>query len=69
VIKDITCLFSANSRYFSNLVFRFHKTSLLIVAIHIDEQRIGKNNITPKMETNYTIIFYATLRDRRFESY
>jgi hypothetical protein len=61
VIKDTTCFFGANSRYFSNLVFMFYETSLLIVAIHIDEQRIGKNNITSKMETNHTIIFYTTL--------
>jgi hypothetical protein len=32
-----------------------------IVAILIDRQRIRENNITPKIETNHTIIFYASL--------
>jgi hypothetical protein len=30
---------------------------------------MNKNNITPKMETNHTIIFYVTLREFRFENH
>jgi hypothetical protein len=30
---------------------------------------MNKNNITPKMETNHTIIFYASLQDRRFKNH
>jgi hypothetical protein len=41
------------------LGFIFLVISLLYAAIHIDKHVIGKNNITPKMETNHTIIFYA----------
>jgi hypothetical protein len=57
-----------NSMYFSNWSFRFLEASLLLVAIHIDRQEIGKNNIAPKMETNHTIIFYASLRIHRLEN-
>jgi hypothetical protein len=41
--------------YFSNLVFKFLVTSLLIAAIHIDRQGIHENNITPNMRTNYIV--------------
>jgi hypothetical protein len=34
VIKGITCLFGATPRTSPILVFRFHVTSLLLVAIH-----------------------------------
>jgi hypothetical protein len=61
--------FTCDSRYFSNLVFRFLVTSPLIVVRHIDRQRVGKNNITPKMETNHTIIFYTSLQNCRFENH
>jgi hypothetical protein len=50
------------------LVFEFLVTSLLLVAIHIDRQKIYKNNITPNMKTNCVGIYYAPLRDRRFEN-
>jgi hypothetical protein len=41
--------------YFSNLVFKFLVTSLLIAAIHIDRQGIHENNITANMRTNYIV--------------
>jgi hypothetical protein len=69
VIKDTTCLFGCNSRYFSKLGFRFLVTSLLFVAIYTDRQGIGKNNITPNMKTNSVIIFYASLQNRRFKNH
>jgi hypothetical protein len=43
------------------LGFKFLVTLLLFVAIHIDRQIIGKNNITPKMEIKHIIIFYVLL--------
>ena len=51
------------------LGFRFLVTSLLFAIKHTHRQIINKNNITPKMETNNTIIFYALLRDHRFENH
>jgi hypothetical protein len=57
--------------YFTKLGFRFLVTSLLLVAIlpiHTNKKIMDTNNITPKME-NRTIIFCASLRDRRFENY
>jgi hypothetical protein len=51
------------------LSFRFLITSLLFVVIQTDRHVIDKNNITPKMETNHTIIFYASLLDHRFENH
>jgi hypothetical protein len=73
VIKDTTCLLHTNPTAQvlpQKLWFRFLiVTSLLFVAKHIDTQRIDKNNITPKMETNHTIIFYASIQIRRFENH
>jgi hypothetical protein len=57
------------SRYFPNLGFRFLATSVLFVAIHIDIQGIYKYNITPNTKTSHTLLFYAMLRDRRFENH
>jgi hypothetical protein len=55
LIKGTTCLIQMLPQM---LGFRFLVTSLLCAAIHIDRHVIGKNNITRKMKTNHTIIFY-----------
>jgi hypothetical protein len=47
---------------------RCHVTSLLLVAIHTNTQEVHKNNCTPNMKTNNVRIFYALLRDCRFEN-
>jgi hypothetical protein len=69
VIKDTTCLLLVIPGVSPSLSFKFFVTSLLITTIHIDRQRVGKNNITPKMEINHTIIFYVSLRDRRIKNH
>jgi hypothetical protein len=69
LIKGTTCLRLAISRYFTKLVFGFLVTSLLLVEIHTNRQGVHKNNITPNMRTNNVRIFYASLRDRRFENH
>jgi hypothetical protein len=51
------------------LGFTFLVTSLLFVAKHTYRQIIIENIIIPKMETNHIRIFYASLRDRRFENH
>jgi hypothetical protein len=64
VIKDTTCLILANPTAQvlpQKLGFRFLVTSLLIAAKHTYRQTRNKNKITLKMETNHTIIFYASL--------
>jgi hypothetical protein len=70
---DSQHLIHANQTTYSGaspkLGFRFLVTSLVFATKHTHRQIINKNNITPKMETNHTIIFYALLRDHRFENY
>jgi hypothetical protein len=61
--------FWCNYRYFSNWSFRFLETSLLFVAIHIERQIIGKNNITPSMRTNCVITFHVSLQNFRFKNH
>jgi hypothetical protein len=69
VIKGTTCLILAVTRCFTKLVFRFLVTSLLLIAIHTNIQGVHKNNIIPNMRTNCIEIFYAPLRDCRFENH
>jgi hypothetical protein len=73
VIKDITCLLlaitccpDASPKSWAS---RFLVTSLLCVAIHTDRQGIDKSNMTTKIETKDTLVFYTLLRDRRFENH
>jgi hypothetical protein len=54
---------------FPKLGFRFLVTSLLFAIKHTHGHIINKNNITEKIETNHTIIFYVLLRDHRFENH
>jgi hypothetical protein len=61
----VTC----DSGYNTELVFGFLVTSLLLVAIHTNRQGVHKNSITPNMRLNRVGIFYALLRDRRFENH
>jgi hypothetical protein len=61
VIKDMTFLFLAILGTSPSFSFKFHVTSFLCTAMHTYIHVIGKNNITPKMETNHTIIFYMSL--------
>jgi hypothetical protein len=41
---------------------------LAAIRSHTNRQGVYKNNITPNMITNCVGIFYALLRDRRFEN-
>jgi hypothetical protein len=54
--------FSGRRRYRNH---SFEKLSQQYIHRHV----IGKNNITPNMETNHTIILYALLWDRRFKNH
>jgi hypothetical protein len=58
VIKCTTCLRLEIPRYFTNLVFKWLITSLLLVAIQ--KHYIGKINITPIMRTCCIIMIYAS---------
>jgi hypothetical protein len=57
------------NKYFSNLVFRFLVTSLLLVAIHTNKQIMNMITLHQNMRKNCVRIFYVSLRDRRFENY
>jgi hypothetical protein len=64
MIKDTTCILLAINccpDASQKLGFEFLVTLLLFATIYKDRQKIGKNNITSKMKTNHTIIFYASL--------
>jgi hypothetical protein len=69
VIKGTTCLRLEIPRYLTKLVFKFLVTSLLLVTIHTNRQEVNENNSTPNMRTNNIRVFYALLRDRRFEDH
>jgi hypothetical protein len=59
--------FWCNTRYFSELGFIFLGTSRLVVEIHTNKQIM--DIITPNMETNCRIIFYALRQNRRFKDH
>jgi hypothetical protein len=61
VIKGTTFLILVISRYYTELVFGFLVTSLLLIEIHTNIQGVHKNNIKPNMRTNYVGIFYVLL--------
>jgi hypothetical protein len=72
VIKDTTCCFLAISNFSGvspKLGFRFLVALLLLIALHTNKQIMNTNNITPKMETNDRIIFYVSMRYRKFEKH
>jgi hypothetical protein len=69
VIKGTTCLRLAISRYFTKLVFGFLVTSPLVVEIHTIKKIIYMVTLHQSIRTNCVRIFYASLRDRRFENH
>jgi hypothetical protein len=63
-------LFWYNSRYFSKVgALGLLVTLLLFVAIHTNKKIMDMITLHKNMEINHTIIFYASLRDRRFENH
>jgi hypothetical protein len=48
------------------LGFKILVTSLLLITIHIIKQIMDTNNITPNMETNYTIIYILSVSTRSY---
>jgi hypothetical protein len=61
--------FLVQPKYFSMLGFGFLIMSILLAAIHINKQIMNTNNIAPNMRTNCVILFYASLRERRFKNH
>jgi hypothetical protein len=51
------------------LGFRFLVVLLLLVAIHSNKQIMDIIILHQNMEINHTIIFYTSLRDRRFKNH
>jgi hypothetical protein len=62
-----TCEFN-NSGVSPKLSFKFLVTSFLLVAIHINKKIVDTITLRKSMKINLTIIFYASLRGRRFEN-
>jgi hypothetical protein len=61
--------FKCNSRYFSNLVFRFLVTLHVLVATHANKKIMDMITLHQNKKINCIIIFYAQLRDRMFENH
>jgi hypothetical protein len=64
VIKGTTCLGLEIPG--TRMIFKI--PDLTAIRSNTNKHGIGKINITPNIRTNCVIIFYAMLRDRRFEN-
>jgi hypothetical protein len=69
VIKGTTCLTLATPGTSPKLIFTFLVTSLLFIAIHINEQIMVIITLHQNMRAISVRKFHASLRDRRFENH